>query len=223
MCGRFGSSFNGDDLFERFGLIDVPPKFTSSFNTAPSYSIPIIIRNSPVKAVLAKWGFIPSWADPTKLKIHPINARDDKLDGGFYIEAFKNSRCIIPFSWFYEWKRVKLEKKEEKLPYLIKVKDEKVMGFAGIYSEKKDAEGKIVFTTAIITTKPNKLMKSIHDRMPVILEKEMEHTWLNHESDIKTLNNLLNPYDTNKMEAFRIDKKVGSPSNDGEDIIRPIV
>ena len=33
-------------------------------------------------------------------------------------------------------------------------------------------------TFTIITTRPNSFMSSIHDRMPVILEKEEEKPWL---------------------------------------------
>jgi len=223
MCGRFGSDFSGKDIAERFDLSDNPLSFDRTYNTTPGSFIPAITRNSPNKAILMKWGFIPEWADPTKFKFHPINARADQVaTNAFYKKAFAESRCIIPFSWFYEWKKFKLDGKEEKQPYLIKIKGEKVMGFAGLYSTKNDAEGRPLFTCAIITTTPNKLMKKIHNRMPVILAKKDEDTWLEADSDLKKLKLLLKPYDSDAMVAYRISTLVNSPRNDGPELIKPV-
>src|SRR5688572_24314505 len=118
MCGRFGSVFGEDEFMERFDLSEKPQKFHQSYNVAPSFTIPVVVRNSPNKALLMKWGFLPEWADPTKFKLHPINARDDKVfESGFYKSAITKSRCIIPFSFFYEWQKIKVNGKEEKHPY----------------------------------------------------------------------------------------------------------
>lgn len=223
MCGRFGGSFDAKDLVDRFSLFSEPPHFHSSYNIAPSFTIPVITRNSPNKAILMRWGFIPTWADPTKFKIKPINARDDQLFvSNFYKEAINNFRCIIPFSFFYEWKRYSLDGKEQKEPYLIKVKNEKIMGFAGIYSVRPDAEGVPYYTCAIITTKPNSLMSKIHNRMPVILQKPDEDIWFSKDTDIAKIKLLLKPFESEKMEAYRVSELVNSPRNDSEELIKPI-
>lgn len=223
MCGRFGSTFSGEELSERFDLDAKPAHLDPSYNIAPSFTIPAITRNSPNKLIMMKWGFLPEWADPTKIKLHPINARADQvMVSGFYKKAFATTRCIIPFSWFYEWHKFKADGKEQKQPYLIKVKGEKVMGFAGLYSERKDAEGRPVYTCCIITTSPNTLMKKIHNRMPVILEKIDEDLWLTANSDLTELKKLLKPFDADKMEAWRISTAINSPRNDYPDLIKPV-
>lgn len=224
MCGRFGSSFDARDLTDQFDLSQAPPDFFQSYNIAPSFTIPIIIKNSPNKAVLARWGFIPQWVkDPNTMKMKPINARDDKVfESGFYKTAIAHGRCLVPFSFFYEWKRITLDGKPEKHPYLIRVKGEKVMGFAGIYSEIKDAEGLPIRTCAIITTKPNELMKKIHNRMPVIIERKKQNTWINNETDLKIIKELMRPYDSNKMESYEVSKAVNSPKNDSPDLVKPV-
>lgn len=222
MCGRFGSSFDGRDLAERYELaneIDFSPRY----NIAPSYNVPTVTRNSPNKTYLMKWGFMPHWADPLKFKLRPPNARADQVSSNaMYRDAFKKTRCIIPASFFYEWKRITIDGEEQKIPYLIKLKDTDIFSFAGIYSEKKDAEGRPVYTFAIITTEPNELMKDIHSRMPVILKKEDETKWMDVETDIEEIKSLLVAYDSDLMEAYRVSSRVNSPRNDDPSLVDPV-
>lgn len=223
MCGRFGSSFSGNDLVDRYDLFEKSPKFEISYNVTPGSYIPTVIKKSPNRLVMMKWGFVPEWADPGKLKLHPINARDDQLDiSDFYKSAFAHNRCLIPFSWFYEWKRFTLDGKEQKQPNLIKVKGDKIMSFAGIYSAKKDAEGLPVYTCAIVTTTPNLLVKKIHTRMPVILAGGDEDLWLGSGNDVNKLKNCLKPFDASEMEAYKIGLSVNNPKNDGPELIKPL-
>ena len=223
MCGRYAADFSVRDLSNRFDLSGNQPVFQRSYNITPAILIPVVVCNSPKTVMLMKWGFVPKWADPVKIKISPINARSETLlTSGFYKDAFINSRCLIPFSWFYEWKKIEVDGKIEKTPYLIKLKNEPIMGFAGIYSEKKDAENRSIFTCAIITTKPNDLISNIHDRMPVIIDKKHENTWLNKDSEPEDLNDLLSPFESNRMEAYKISTKVNNSKNNNPDLAKPV-
>lgn len=221
MCGRFGSSFTVPELEDEFSLSSKPKfKITKSYNVAPSQMILAVTKNSPTVARQMQWQFVPNWQKPSEAKFKPINARDDKLDGGFYKHAFNNNRCLIPASFFYEWQRVRLEGKEEKHPYLIKLKGKDLFGMAGIYEIHTDAEGKDHYFCAIITTSPNKLMKPIHDRMPVIVSKDDYDTWLEGEmSDVKKL---VKPFDADLMEAYRVGSDVNNTRNNSEDLIKEI-
>jgi putative SOS response-associated peptidase YedK len=221
MCGRFGSSFDGADLKDNFDLEKTPGlKIKPNYNTAPSQLIVGITKNSPLVAHLMHWGFIPSWADPGKSKFRPINARADKIkSSGFYKADFTKNRCLIPASWFYEWKRTIVDGEEVKQPYLIKVKGKELFAFAGIYSKHMDAEDKEHFFAAIVTTKPNKVMKSIHNRMPVIIEEKDYEKYLDgEESDA---HKLLVPF-KGKLETWRVSTKVGNPENNNKDLIKPL-
>lgn len=53
------------------------------------------------------------------------------------------------------------------------------IGFAGLYDVWRDKQGKELKSYTFIATQPNSLVAKIHDRMPVILEKQDEETWLN--------------------------------------------
>ena len=99
-----------------------------------------------------------------------INARSESItEKPAFKNAFKKRRCLIPANGFYEWK-----KDENKTPFRIFLKSEEIFSMGGIWETWKDAEARPVHTFSIITTAPNPLMESIHNRMPVILPPEYE-------------------------------------------------
>ena len=53
--------------------------------------------------------------------------------------------------------------------------------FAGLWDSWRDPAGDIVRSCTIITTEPNELLLPIHNRMPVILPRELESFWLDDE------------------------------------------
>jgi putative SOS response-associated peptidase YedK len=50
--------------------------------------------------------------------------------------------------------------------------------FAGLWDLWRDSEGQILYTFTIITTVPNALLRSIHNRMPVIFDRLSAKQWL---------------------------------------------
>lgn len=222
MCGRFGIS-TPENIDERFNVEDYKVSILPRYNIAPSYDIPVITKNSPNKAILMKWGFIPQWVKDLKKARSVINARDDSVfTSGYYRGAIAHERCIVPFSFFYEWKKFQMDGKEQKQPYLFKVKNQDLMGFAGLYSVINDAEGRELNTFCIITTSPNKLMKPIHNRMPVILHKEDEENWLTEGTEVKVIKELLKPYPAKEMESWRVSTFINSPRNDNPALIEEV-
>ena len=216
MCGRYTLGSTPTEVKEYFNVENKIPLFDKSYNIAPGSHIPIITKNSPTKCLLARWQFVPSWAK-MDIKLKPINARADKLDSGFYREAFKNYRCLIPADGFYEWKKYTLDKEELKKPYFIHLKNQEVFGFAGIYAIHKDAEEVDQYFCAIITTEPNGIMKPIHNRMPAIIQKKDHDKWL-EERDKK----LLDPIDFKLMEVWEVSKRINLPRFDDVGLISKI-
>jgi putative SOS response-associated peptidase YedK len=214
LCGAFGVT-TAENIIDRFNLSDPFGRWEGSYNIRPMQQAPLITKNSPLKGHLATFGFIPSWSKEAKPKLQPINAKAENVAiPGFFKAAFLHTRCLLPAEFYYEWQKMKQ-------PYTFKVKEEKVFSFAGIYSEREDAEKKKHYTFAIITTKPNKVAAEVHDRMPVILHREDEETWLDKEADPKELMHLLRPYD-GELISWKVGKEVGNVRNDGPDLIKPI-
>ena len=129
-------------------------------------------------------------------------------------------RCIIPADGFYEWKMIDPDKKTEQ-PMYVQLKNKSMFGFAGLYTapSEKYPGG----TAAIITTTPNELMASVHNRMPAILLPALEDVWLDPKmTDTGEALTLLTPYPADAMIATRVSTKVNTAANEGAELILPI-
>jgi putative SOS response-associated peptidase YedK len=84
-------------------------------------------------------------------------------------------RCLIPFDGFVEWKG----EKYPNAPWAIVPRDRALLAFAGLWESWRDpTTEEIVRTFAIVTTEPNELLATIHDRMSIILPEEHHAQWL---------------------------------------------
>src|SRR5699024_10857276 len=121
-------------------------------------------------------------------------------------------RCLIPVDSFYEWKEIHGKKQ----PIRFMLKDRSIFSLAGLYDSWECPEtGQKLHTCTIITTSPNSLIESVHDRMPVILNEEDEQSWLAREqTDVKSLLELLVPYPAAKMTSYPVSSVVGNVKND---------
>ncbi|KKQ56470.1 MAG: hypothetical protein US95_C0040G0002 [Candidatus Woesebacteria bacterium GW2011_GWB1_38_5] len=222
MCGRYALT-STSDFKKRFGILGEISKFEKSYNISPATYNPVIIRNSPNDLVMMKWGLIPFWAKKYKLETGFINARSEGiLDKASFKRPIKYQRCLVPATGFYEWKKVKLEIKDEKIPYYFGIKNREIFSFAGIYDVWNDSEGKEIFTYAIITTSANEIMRNVHDRMPVILKPDDEEKYLYKDTDISEILKILLPYNHREMFSYPVSKLVNNPKNDSGDLIRRI-
>jgi putative SOS response-associated peptidase YedK len=133
---------------------------------------------------------MPSWvSDPKEFKASMFNARAETLhDKPSFKKPFKSQRCIVPALGFFEWKK----EGNTKTPHFIHRTDGDLLAFAGLYDHWQRADDEI-YSYTIITTTPNQVMESIHDRMPVILEQDQFNLWL--EGDVDQVEPLLKPFE----------------------------
>ncbi len=222
MCGAFGVS-TVENIYDQYQLNDSFGDWTGSYNIRPGQHAPIISKNSPLKGHFAHFGFVPSWSKEAKPKIMPINAKSETVaTSGFFRSAFLHTRCLVPAEFWYEWKKIETSEGITKQPYAFRLKNTKMFSFAGIYSEREDAEKKKHFTFAIITTKPNDVTGKIHNRMPVVLTKKDEQIWLEKNRDGDDWKQLLNPIESDQIEVWKVSKAVGNSRNDGPELIKEI-
>jgi putative SOS response-associated peptidase YedK len=219
MCGRYALAFI-QGFRTRFEVIDLQAKLEPRFNIAPSEEAPVIIHETVNKAVTMRWGLIPSWAKDMKIGNRLINARGETIDKrpAFRV-ALKKRRCLVPTTGFYEWKK----QGDAKIPYYLHLKDDSIFAFAGLYEHWKAPDGKNVQSYTIVTTLPNVVAGEIHNRMPVILRREEEATWIAEgplEDD--ALERILQPYPSQEMDSHRVSQDVNNPRNEGEDLIQPV-
>lgn len=223
MCGRY-TLFQTEQLRERFALANGLPKGVKPrYNIGPTQMEPVIIdRNGTPSAELMKWGFVPRWAKDTNsiFRYKTFNARSEGIfDKTMWKKAIRYSRCLVPANGFYEWKTVDGGKQ----PYFIRPKDQELFAFAGLYGTWQDPEGVDWGTYSIITTEPNKDMRGIHNRMPVILRPENEAIWLDSSlDDMNTIYDLTRPYSDGDLLIHEVSKDVNTIKVDEARLVLPI-
>lgn len=222
MCGRYGFSV-GDikKVYTRFEVVNTLPDYTPRYNIAPGQMNPVITKNRSKKIQRMFWGLIPYWAQNRSQSFYTINARAENIDKKpSFRKSFQSKRCLVPATGFYEWKKTI----EPHVPYFIKLKKAEIFAFAGLYDVWVDPANKNeVYSYTIITTASNKFIESIHHRMPAILHKEDEETWI--EPDFVTperLLALLQPYPEELMEAYPVSRDVNKINIDNTKLIDPL-
>ena len=214
MCGRYSFAIEDALILERFGLRVRTAIYKARYNCAPTQNLAVIANEAPDELRFFRWGLIPYWAKDASIGNKLINARAETLaEKPSFKNAFRNRRCLVPATGFFEWKR-----NADKTPYHIMLKNGDPFCFAGLWDKWVTGDGEIINSFTIITTSPNKLMEQIHDRMPVILHREDEPRWISPIPD-PSLTTLLKPFPAELMEAFPVSKLVNSPKNDAPEII----
>jgi putative SOS response-associated peptidase YedK len=77
MCGRFTLDPT-TKFYERFKVAN-RLDLTARYNIAPSQDVPVIIRNSPNRIEMMRWGLIPHWAKDESIGYKMINARAETI------------------------------------------------------------------------------------------------------------------------------------------------
>ncbi len=217
MCGRYTITYNIDQLLDSLDLILSGFDFEPRYNIAPSQRVTIVSSDAPKHLQLYKWGLVPSWAKDPKIGHKMINARGETVaEKPSFRSAFKQRRCLIPANGFYEWQKTSTGKQ----PMHIHLKGGEIMTFADLWEIWKDAEERELRTFTIITTTPNTLMAPIHDRMPVIVPKDLRADWLNAALPAKDVQEFIQPYPNGALQADRVSSLVNSPRNEGPQLLQ---
>jgi putative SOS response-associated peptidase YedK len=204
----------------RLALDRPPHNLQPRYNVCPTDPIDAVTeRDGKRDFVRMRWGLVPWWWSKSlkELRAATFNARAETVETKpFFRDAFKRSRCLIPASGYYEWK----SEAGGKQPYYFTRADGEPMTFAGIWDSWKDpATGDKLKSCTIIVTEPNKIAAQIHDRMPVILERDDFDAWL-HDGGTA----LLKPAANDALQRWPVSKRVNNSRADSDDptLIEPL-
>ena len=224
MCGRYSFALEDALILERFGLRVRTAIYKARYNCAPAQNLAVISNEAPDTLNFFRWGLIPYWAKDPSIGSKLINARGETIhEKPSFKYAFRNRRCLIPATGFFEWKRSRTGgAKPASTPWHIGMKNGDAFCFAGLWDKWTASDGECVHSFTIITTSPNSLMEQIHDRMPVILRREDEQRWIAQAAG-SSLSGLLKPFPAEMMDAWPVSNLVNSPKNDMPDIITTIL
>ena len=153
-------------------------------------------------------GLIPSWWKKTAKEVpSTFNARAETVAiKPIFRTAFKRGRCLISASGYFEWKPTPSGKQ----PYYISAADGSVLSMAGLWDQWTDIQtGARVCSYTIIVTAANILTRTIHDRMPVLIEPKDFEPWLSGEAGTE----LLRPASDDTLRLWPVSKRVNRTGN----------
>lgn len=176
MCGRYFVDEAFEEILKRYKIHDVPEVVWGPREVFPTNEAPVVIRAKEMyRAGLMKWGFVyPNMNKPI------INARSETAGvRPAFKESLKKRRCIVPASGFYEWHG----EKGARVKYKIERPERSIVSFAGLYAPFTNIDGERFFAYVILTRQSSPPVAEIHDREPIILNREDEAAWLDLETN----------------------------------------
>jgi len=222
MCGRYRLSRRKQILAEHFDALPGDQDWDPHYNIAPTQLVPVI-RQSPTQPrrdlSLMRWGLIPSWAKD--ISGPPlINARSETAATmPSFREPFKSRRCLVPADGFYEWRKTGAGRQ----PFCFEVRNGELFAFAGLWDRWKDPTGQWIRSCSILTTTPNLITAAVHDRMPVILNRDNYDLWLDPGmANVKAVAGLLQPYDARSLKCYPVSTRINQVQNDDAECAQPI-
>ena len=221
MCGRYTITSAPEAIRALFRYQE-QPNFPARFNIAPTQPIPIVrVVDGKRQFALMRWGLLPSWVKDPKAFTLLINARAESVcEKPAFRAAMKYRRCLIPADGFYEWKALGGRKQ----PYYVRARSGKPVAFAGLWETWTGPNGEELDTAAIVTTRANRTLSAIHDRMPVVIPPEAFDLWLNcTEVDATTAEALIAPAQEDLFEAYPVSTDVNRVANDNPKLIETFV
>ena len=229
MCGRFSLTAAPEEVQELLDLVEIEA-FPPRYNIAPTQPILMIIADPPHeegsnlpgrRALLVRWGLIPSWVKDPKDFPLLINARSETAaTKSSFRAAMRHRRALVPASGFYEWKRDANQKAQ---PYWIRPMGGGLVVFAALMETWHSPDGSEIDTGAILTTASNETIGNIHHRMPVVIGRQDFAAWLNcRDVEPKNIAGLLKSAEPDLFEAIPVSTAVNKVANTGPEIQQPV-
>ena len=199
MCSRFELKATPKEIAKRFNL-SMYPSIPNTGEYRPTDKILVITSQGPK---IMSWGLKVNWS-PKPL----FNARFETLRSKKTFSSLVEARCLIPASAYFEWRKDSQNKFKNRITLCNIDTFTSMFAFAGLYDGER-------FT--IITCPPAKSISHIHNRMPVIINKEREDLWIKLGGSFEKASNVLAPYQTDKLiaEEYLV---INSPQ---KDLFRP--
>jgi putative SOS response-associated peptidase YedK len=236
MCGRFVSIESSASIAQYFhadsDLSDELKDWQPRYNIAPTQMARVVLRHEPQSAPKVEslqWGLIPRWQRKQGRPTPLINARvETAAEKPSFREAFAHRRCIVAMTGFYEWTDARTDisqrgpsqtasRRPQRQPHLITPHTGQMLAVAGIWNP---ASSETPATFAILTTAANDDMRSLHDRMPVLLEADGWEEWMDPEiTDIAQIGSLLGPVPAGQLLHHPVRPEVNSVRAEGPQLL----
>ena len=211
MCGRISLAASREVLGARFDATAewVEPRY----NVAPGDELAVLTGEESDRVTGVEWGLVPEWVDDPASFGAPINARSETVaEKPTFREAYRSRPCLVLVDGFYEWR----QGRGASQPYRLTLRDGEPFALAGVWERHPEA-GR---TVTVLTTTANGLVDEIHGRMPVMLDRSEERTWLTAGPEART--ELLDPFPADRMRSYPVSTAVNDPTNDSPELLEPV-
>ena len=164
-------SVNRSPLVSRF--LKAGDAVTAGGEIFPTAVVPVIAsgKDGRPRVFPMKWGF-------TVPGIRPLfNARVETAPvKQSFREAWEQHRCVVPASYYFEWKHVATKSGKSRVTdrYAIQPEGKSATWLCGLYRLEDQLPHFV-----ILTREPSDAVREIHDRMPLILPRQYIDDWVN--------------------------------------------
>jgi putative SOS response-associated peptidase YedK len=235
MCGRTALTTSPEDLREAFGLAETP-NLVPHYNVPPSQPLAVVRvlrhdRSRPLPSAGARtldllhWGLIPAWAKDRKLGHKLALARvETAATTPVFRDALRRRRCLVVVDGFYEWRRNATGKGRSQ-PFFVYRGGAGVnrlpFALAGLWERWVSSDGEVVESCAIITQPARPPVDAVHDRMPLVVERESWDRWLDPAiTDRAAIEPMLAPQSP-ALLATPVSPHVNDPRHDDPACLQP--
>jgi putative SOS response-associated peptidase YedK len=219
MCGRYGFRAGGPELRGALELGGSPPDFAARYNLAPTQPAPVVLREAGANVARElRWGAQMGLRADGRRRPPVFNIRSETLRGeGLWRQRLRDSRLVAPASWFYEW----VGPARSRQPVLIRRADGRLLAFAGLAVRSDHEPGGRAFT--IVTAPAPRDLSHLHHRWPVCLDEEGAQVWLDPETRLEALEELLLPPPAAWFTFHPVSDLVNNVANDAPEVAEPAV
>lgn len=221
MCGRYTLATPGPAEVRARFPIGESVEVRRRYNIAPGDDVLAVTtdRHGVPRGELLRWGLVPSWANVPDSRLKMINARVETVaERPAFRHPFGRFRCLIIADGFYEWRRLPTGPKQA---FHITRSDGGLFAFAGLWSIWYGEDDQKLRTCTILTTAASNAIASLHDRMPVILDKDAESAWLEPDQPAARLHELLGGLPPGDTALRAVGPAVNDARYDGPECLAP--
>lgn len=219
MLDRFSISASKEELAERFPGVEITSRYSPRYNAAPGQLLPVVTNQNAQGFSFFYWGTAPKWSQNKTISRKLINAAKEELvEKPIYRKALANRRCLVPADGFYYWKSIG---KKSRIPYRIILNKGVLFYMAGLWEEYQDESDEVIHTFSIITTGSNDLLAPISNRMPAVLSRNHESAWMDRDTSMETLMEMLQPCPSEQMGMYTVSPMIDSKQLDLPSMVKP--
>jgi putative SOS response-associated peptidase YedK len=220
MCGRFTQHASWSEIVAFMQPLEVrvaEHKIESAYNIAPSQPCWALRPGAAtLEGLRMRWGLVPGWANTPRLGYSTFNARAESMASKpAFRDAFRQRRCLVPASGYYEWKTAG----KAKQPFYIHPADGALLLFAALW-EPPHRQLSELPSVSIVTRPADARLAALHPRVPLLLSPAQGAAWC--LGSVDSAAEIASAAIPSTLTWHAVDRRVGNTREQGAQLIAPV-